>query len=203
MAWGWAARAPEAAPASTAHAARLLRQLLARTFVHVAGEVVVENLPHRDYLALRVAEVERARIASERRSAELEATLAGIRVANTRIGRAPDDAQTAALTAAVQAEALSRAHIAEVCAHLHTRLATFDTELDRLRALAERRALSERASRLTDGAGADVSLREAAALELDVVSVEREVAALKLDVRDQDARLRAVLEVVGADRRGP
>lgn len=182
-------------------ATRVLRQLLGRTFVDVAGETIVENLPHRDYLELRMAEVERALIASEGRAAELSATLAGIRGANARLGRPGDDPETANLVDAIAVEHLMRAKIEGVRAHLRERRAAFDTELDRLRVLAERRALSERVARLTEAGVGEEAVRAAADIEVDVAGIEVEVAALQLGAIDQDARLRAVLEVVGAQRR--
>lgn len=193
--------AASAAAPEGKRATRVLRQLLSRTFVDVAGETIVENLPHLDYLQLRMAEVERALIASQGRAAELTATLAGIRGANARLGRPADDPETANLVDAIALEHAMRKKIEEVRNHLRERRAAFDAELDRLRVLAERRALSERVARLTEAGAGDEAIRAAADIEVDVAGIEVEVAALKLGAVEEDARLRAVLEVVGAQRR--
>lgn len=193
--------AASAAAPEGKRATRVLRQLLGRTFVDVAGETIVENLPHLDYLQLRMAEVERALIASQGRVAELSATLSGIRGANARLSRPVDDPETANLVDAIAVEHAMRRKIEDVRDHLRERRAGFDAELDRLRVLAERRALSERVARLTEAGAGDEAVRAAADIEVDVAGIEVEVAALKLGAADQDARLRAVLEVVGAQRR--
>ena len=193
--------ASSAAAPEGKRATRVLRQLLSRTFVDVAGETIVENLPHRDYLELRVAEVDHALVASEGRIADLQATLNGIRGANTRLGRGIEDPETANLTDAIAVEQLMRARIEGVRRNLRERRVSFDAELDRLRVLAERRALSERVSRLTEAGAGDEAVRAAADIEVDVAGIETQVAALQLGAIDQDARLRAVLEVVGAQRR--
>ncbi|MFN7143256.1 MAG: hypothetical protein ACK4YP_05725 [Myxococcota bacterium] len=63
--------------------------------------------------------------------------------------------------------------------------------------MVERRALSERVSRLTDtDARRDPVEQVAAEVEVDVAEIEGRVRALALETGDADARLRAVLEVV-------
>ena len=198
-----ASRVPEEErPPESRRAVRLLRQLLGRTFIEMHGETIVENLPHRDYLQLRIREIDAARASCERRAAEMTRTLDGIRLSNARLGRDPDDAETENLVRSIEAQRLLGNRIEAVHVDLVSRLDRFDGELDRLRAIAERRALSERAARLTDGASVEESLRVASDIEVDVATIEAEVAGLIEVARSDDARLRSVLEVIGASRPG-
>lgn len=182
-------------------ATQLLRALLGRTFVDVAGETIVENLPHRDYLELRMGEIDRALLGSEARIAEINQTLAGIRATNLRLGRNLDDPETANLADALAVEHRMQQRIESVRDTLREKRSTFDAQLERMRVLAERRALSERVARLTDAGPGDEAVRAAADIEVDVVGIEREISALKLGVLEDDARLRSLLEVVGARRK--
>jgi hypothetical protein len=75
----------------------------------------------------------------------------------------------------------------------------YEAQLDELRVRAERRALSMQVDRLTMGEG-DASARAAAAVEVDVLELEVEIGALIQKTRDEEARMRAVLEVAGASR---
>lgn len=196
-----AGRSPEPTlPPEARRAMRLLRQLLGRTFVEIHGETVVENLPHRDYLQLRIGEIEAASANCDARVAEMTRTLDGIRLSNTRLGRPADDPETENLARSIEAQRLLRGRVETVRIDLVSRLQRFDAELERLRALAERRALSERAARLTEGAAIEESLRVASDIEVDVATIEAEVAGLIEVARHDDARLRSVLEVIGATR---
>ncbi len=200
----WFARArprSERAEQLARRAHRLLRGVLGRTFIEIHGEVLVENVPHRDYLLLRIAEVEAAAAACRTRAEEMARTRDGIRVANARLGRGESDAETERLGEAIAAESAQAERVEAILLDLRARLARLEDELERVRMYAERRALSERASRLTESPSTSVAMKVASEIEVDVAGIEAEVAGVLSGARDQDARLRAVLEVVGAGRR--
>lgn len=188
---------PEAAQYAE-RAAALLRNLLARSFVAAAGEVVVENTPHVDYLRMREELLEGAIALTDRRVEELTRTLRQVQAANQRVGRPVEDPETDRLREVIVREQEGRARILAVKQTVEARLAQVLGRLDQLRAAAERQALSERVHRMAAG---DVSIaREVAEIEVDVAEVESAIHALALDARDADARTTALLEVVGAGR---
>ncbi len=180
---------------------RLLRNVLGRTFIEIHGEVLVENVPHRDYLLLRISEVEAAAAACRARADEMARTRDGIRVANARLGRDSHDAETDRLDGAIRLERVQAERVDAILLDLRGRLARLEAELETARMYAERRALSERASRLTESPSANAAMRVASEIEVDVATIEAEVAGVLSGAREEDARLRAVLEVVGAGRR--
>lgn len=180
---------------------RLLRSVLGRTFIEIHGEVLVENVPHRDYLLLRIGEVEAAAAACRARADEMTRTRDGIRVANARLGRQAHDAETERLDEAIRLESVQAERVDAILLDLRARLARLEAELETARMYAERRALSERASRLTESPSANAAMRVASEIEVDVATIEAEVAGVLSGAREEDARLRAVLEVVGAGRR--
>jgi len=180
---------------------RLLRAVLGRTFIEIHGEMLVENVPHRDYLLLRIAEVEAAGAACRARADEMTRTRDGIRVANRKLGRDELDPETERLDAAIGAESGQAERVDGILADLRARLARLEAELETARMYAERRALSERAARLTESPAANAAMKVASEIEVDVASIEAEVAGVLSGAREEDARLRAVLEVVGAGRR--
>ncbi len=187
------------APASwpVERATLALRRFLSRTFVTAAGDRIVENTPHRAYLELRLEELDRALRVADGRLAEIREVRARIVDANVRMGRAAEDVETSRLTAAIAEQEAARARVEGVRALLATRLADLEVQLDRLRVVVERQALSERVSRLVDaGARQDPVERVAADVEVDVAEIEGRVRSLALEAGDADARLRAVLEVV-------
>lgn len=194
------ADAPVAWPAE--RATRALRRFLSHSFVAAAGDRIVENTPHRAYLELRLEEVDRALRVVEGRIEELREVRTRVAQANVRIGRPAEDVETARLTAAIKEKEATRERVAGVRALLSERLVDLERQLERLRLVVERRALSERVSRLTDtDARRDPVEQVAAEVEVDVAEIEGRVRALALETGDADARLRAVLEVVRpADR---
>lgn len=201
MVW-WRTRSrPRVPPEATVpDAARVatdrLRRLLARSFVTAAGEVVVENTPHVDYLEVRGEQLAEAERALDGRMEELRTTLGLVREANTRLGQPAEDAETARLVAALDREEATRRRLVKVRSALEARLAEVREQLGALRGYAERQALSERVQRMAEG-GAPIA-RRVAEVDVDVAAIEAEIAALALESRDADARVRAVLEVVGA-----
>lgn len=200
----WPSAAGPALPQLTPHpddANRALRRFLARTFVEVAGGKIVENTPHRAYLELRLEKIDGALRAADAKHAEMAALRGRIRATNTRMGHAADDVETARLGRAIVEQEAARERVRSVRAMLAGRLSELDAQLARLRAIAERRALSARVSQLTDGGVAqDPVERVAAEVEVDVAEIEGRVRELALEVGDADARLAALLEVVGATR---
>jgi len=195
-------RAGRPDPVHGARAATALRRFLACSFVAPAGDLLVENTPHRAYLELRLDEVARAARGTEGRLAELRALRARIADTNTRMGRTAEDVETRRLTTAIEEQEATRARVEGVRRLLAERLARFDAELERLRVVVERQVLSERVSRFT---GPDTreapAARVAAEVEVEVAEIEARVRELALETGNADARLRAVLEVVGVGAR--
>lgn len=191
---------PPAADTGSARAHALLRRLLSGSFVDVVGGVVLEHVPQRDYLVLRLEEVEACVAAADARLADLGATIDGIRSANAKLGLAADDDDVDRLAGAIGVEIHARTRLLEAAARLRIRLDRLDVDLERLRDQAARLALSARAARLTDGGSIDRSLHVAASLEVDVPEIEAELAPLAVASRANDARIRALLEMVSATR---
>lgn len=198
LAFGWfgPGRPAEAAPPPLERASALLRQFLQRTVVDTAGEVVVENLPHREYLALRLQDLDDAQVAAEGRLGELAGTAERIRYSNRRLGRAETDPEIRQLEAAHAEGVVAIERTGRVRAALRARLAALDVQIEEMRALAERRALSHRAARLTDEGEENPTLRALAEVEVDVVEIEAELAPLTIEHRDHEGRLQALLELL-------
>lgn len=189
--------APTMEPAPYAErAASLLRNLLARTFVAAAGEVVVENTPHVDYLRLRAELLEGAIVLTDRRVEDANRTLRQVQLANTRMGRPEEDVETDRLRELIAREEQGRVRIMAVQETVSRRLDEVLARLAQLRAAAERQALSERVQRMS--AGDHRVAQHVAEVEVDISEVELAIRALALDARDADARTTALLEVVGA-----
>lgn len=189
--------APTMEPAPYAErGASLLRSLLARTFVAAAGEVVVENTPHVDYLRLRAELLEGAIVLTDRRVEDANRTLRQVQLANTRMGRPEEDVETDRLRELIAREEQGRVRIMAVQETVSRRLDEVLARLAQLRAAAERQALSERVQRMS--AGDHRVAQHVAEVEVDISEVELAIRALALDARDADARTTALLEVVGA-----
>lgn len=202
--FGGGARAEPGSP-PLARATALLRQLLQRTIVDTAGEMVVENLPHREYLVLRIQDLAAARQEGETRLADLTGTAQRIRASNRRIGREEEDMEVRQLEAAHAEGAAALRRLTAFGVDLDARLAALDEQLERMRAHAERRALSYRAARLTDEGEADHTLRALAEVEVDVIEIESHLQPLRVEHRESDARLRSLLELLTptSGRRAP
>lgn len=194
--WFGAGGRAEEGSAPLVRATALLRQLLQRTIVDTAGEMVVENLPHREYLVLRIHDLEAARQEGEARLADLTGTAQRIRASNRRIGREEEDMEVRQLEAAHAEGATALQRLTAFGADLEARLAALDEQLERMRAHAERRALSYRAARLTDEGEADHTLRTLAEVEVDVLEIESHIGPLSVEHRENEARLRSLLELL-------
>ncbi|GDX81825.1 hypothetical protein LBMAG42_36360 [Deltaproteobacteria bacterium] len=200
LTWFWGSPTAARADATGARAHSLLRRLLSGSFVDVIGGLVLEHVPQRDYLVLRLEEVEACVAAADGRLVDLAATIEGIRAANARLGHAADDEDIARLGLAIALETHARQRLVEAAARLRIRLDRLDIDLERLHDQAARLALSARAARLTDGGAIDRSMQVAASLEVDVPEIEAELAPLAVASKANDARIRALLEMVSATR---
>lgn len=198
-------RAAKEATPPLARASTLLRQLLQRTIVDTAGELVVEHLPHREYLVLRIQDLETSRREGESRLADLLATAQRIRTSNRRLGREEVDREVRQLEVAHAEGTTALLQLTRLAAELHARLATLDERLEQMRAHAERRALSFRVARLTDEAEAEPTLRVISEIEVDVLEIEADLRPLAVDHRENEARLRTLLELLTptSGRRAP
>jgi hypothetical protein len=181
-------------------ASQALKRLLSRTFIAAVGTRVVESTPHRAWLALRLQAVDRALRANEARIAGLTTLREHVQEANTRLGRPGEDAETTKLAASIAAQEVTRRNLLTVRTLVAGRLRELDAQLEALRAVAGRRVLSARVSRMTE-APPGPEERVVAEVEVDVAGIEGKIRALALDVGDADARLQAALEVVGAGAR--
>ncbi len=196
VAWFGPGRAADTGPPPLESASALLRQFLQRTVVDAAGEIVVENLPHREYLALRLQDLDDAQTAAEGRLGELAGTAERIRHSNRRLGRTDADPEIRQLEAAHAEGVVAIDRTNRVRAALRARLAALDVHIEQMRALAERRALSHRAARLTDEGEENPPLRTLAEVEVDVVEIEAELAPLTIAHREHEGRLQALLELL-------
>lgn len=171
---------------------QLLERLRQRAFVTVIGDAVIEHIPHCAVLRTRIAEVDRAEAAVQARLAEIDQTRRAIARMNQQMGKPVEDVETERLARLLEVERGHVEGLAAMRAELEGTLARTDAVLQELRRSALRRALSERAARLTASSGVgDAALARA---EVDLAGFGDRIAELEADAARADARLRALLE---------
>jgi hypothetical protein len=188
----WVARRmldrPTRITAARGEALAALERLARRTTIAVAGDAVVCARGYRRALRTTRDAVRASIDTATSRAREADATLTWIRAANLRIARPADDAETAAL-ASLRQRMLSEIQGAQIAlSELDRREARLDARFDDLVALANRLALSERAtSLLSDGRAAP----PAGSLSVDpgLAELEADVSAIVAMVDDARARL--------------
>ncbi len=189
-------RAPPVEPSGVQarRATEALRRFCATSLVTVSGGAVLESTPHRTWFTRRAEELE----AEDRRRRQnidtLRDTAERIREVNRKLGRPEEDDETAQLAGAIEAELRAQARVRVVADHLQGRREQYEVRLEELRALGERRLLSETVGRLTENVS-EHSERAAAQIEVDVLETEREIASLDLKVGEEAARLAVSLEL--------
>jgi len=188
---------PVSAAAMEAFAA--LQALRSTAVVGVYGGAIVENTPHFHWFAGRFEELAGVERQLTTKIEEMVSTARRIEEVNRRLGREGDDPEIESLRRGIAEAERGRLQVSAVRSRLDERGVAYEAQLDELRVRAERRALSMQVDRLTMGEG-DASARAAAAVEVDVLELEVEIGALIQKTRDEEARMRAVLEVAGASR---
>lgn len=189
------AESPEPTP-EAARLSQLLRRLQQRAFVTVVGDTVLEHIPHCAVLRGRIADIDRAEAAAEARLTEIDQTRRAIARMNQQMGSPIEDVETERLGRLLEAERRQLDALRAMRGELEATLARTEDVLQELRRGAMRRALSERAARLT--AGSAESGQALARAEVDLAGFSERIAELASEATRADARLRALLETGAA-----
>lgn len=173
-------------------------QFVSHTWVCAAGDKVLECAPHGEYLRRRIADLDASRGVSEAQMRDVDALVRDVRSANARLGLAEEDAETRRLLA-TRADSESRvAQIERLRELVVARLNAYQAQVDRLGAIASRRALSEKVASLVDNSARDTTDQDIAEVEVDVADLESRLRTLAVDASDANASLLGVLEAGGA-----
>jgi hypothetical protein len=170
---------------------KLLSKMLQKSFIEVFGSTVLENTPHRELLVVRQEQLQAAALRLENHMEDLKNTQLRIEELNVQLGRDKEDAETLELSRAIERDRVGLRQLQEVQRRLEQGIKAMDTVLDRRRTWAERAALSAQAGRLIDTEEG----REVAELEVEVMELEGVLQGLALAEVQEDARIRALIEV--------
>lgn len=172
-----------------------IREFLGHTWVVPVGDRVLESMPHAEYLALRQNDLEVARAERRQQLADANALLTRIKSANAQLGLPEEDAETRRLRSQIDQLGVKVSQIEQLCATVSARLEDYRASVERLRAIAARRALSARVANLVEDERGESRDQERAEVEVDVADLESRVRALQVEVSDANADLLAVMEV--------
>ena len=175
--------------------AAAVKALVDRTWVSRTGDAIFENVPLADEVRTTVARLEhtldRARVRAEELG-RLEVELVEL---NRSLGRTETDPELAALRrrrARLDAE-LER--VEQLRTRFRERLLASESDLERLRLLARRRAVHRRIQQLGEDSRSDALVRSRAEAEVDLPGFDRSVGSLAREVADVERQLAASVEV--------
>ena len=180
-------------PQRAARLVQLMHRLLDRSFVTVIDGAVVEHIPHCALLRTRLLEIDRAEANLKSRSSEIEATRRDIARLNEKMGRPVEDVETERLTELLTAERQQLVDLGSMREELTATLGRTEELLGELRMTAVRRALSERASKLT--AGSATAGEALAAAETELSGYSARLGELARETAAADMRLGSLLEL--------
>ena len=181
--------------------ARSLASFASHTWICAVGDRVLESTPHADYLRRRLVDLDAARGVSEAQVREINQLITGVRSANARLNLPEEDGETRRLLAQREATLTRIQQIERLRETIATRLGSYQDQVERLRALASRRALSARVASMTEGGARDAVDQEIAEVEVDIVDLEQRLGALEIEASDANADLLSLLETGGAIKR--
>lgn len=182
-----------------AEALATVERIAGRTFLTVAGSTVIEGRGYRTRFRQLDEEAEGSLKLATEKIREVDSTLAHIRSANQRLGRDADDAQTLALAGLRQRLQSELRGLQIARAELTSRRARLDARFAELAALAEREALSARATTLLESRRTPDPLGPPAptdreALDAGLVELRHQVEALESVLTGARGRVDATVE---------
>ena len=165
--------------------------LLARNFIAGMGNSLVESVPMRAWLQERIQAVSRAIQEAEARMQQLAGVRDRMRELNRQMQQPEEDAETEAIGRHIAQLREGSARVRALQIGLSGKLAELDQRLQERRLRTERRMLSARLDQLQEGE----QRQRAAPLAADMGALEEELERLDIQIREEQAKLEAGLEV--------
>lgn len=195
-------RGPSAHEVDAAEAlAEAVANLLAHSFVEVHQGVVFSYSADLHFLETRIRDGERTRRALRKKTSEMLALERELKGSNAGLGLEEEDPDLAALREEQQRINAYYAALTALVKELREQQEQLSARMDARVALAKRQAISERVDKLVDR-DADRAARQAAELEVDMLEIEGRLKALDVAVSDNDARLKATMEIRALEAAG-
>ena len=172
---------------------RAVRGFLRHTWVEAVGPGLLESAPAATVLRRRMARLDETMRRARARLDGLGKLAVEVRAANAALGGGDDDPETRRIAAQKETlrQQLHRAE--EMRGRFVEQLDACERSLDRLRAVARRKLLSNRVS---DAVAGDLAEAGLAAAEVDIMDLDARADALGREVADAELRLSASLETV-------
>ena len=174
--------------------AQAVDKLMAHSFIAVHQGVVFSYSADLHFLETRIRDGERSRRAMREKTAEMLRLERELRASNERLGLDESDADLQALQAEQLKLNADYGALTELVKELREQKEALESRTQARLALAQRQALSEEVDSLVDR-DADRAARQAAELEVDMLEIEGRLRALDVAVSDDDARLKATMEI--------
>lgn len=188
--WRWRRRR-QAGPEPGEALRAAVDALLARNFIAGMGNSLVESVPMRAWLQERIQAVSRAIQEAEARMQRLGGMRDRMRDLNRQMQQPEEDAETEAILQTIAHLRDGAVRVRQLQIGLSGKLAELDQRLQERRLRTERRMLSARLDQLQDGE----QRRLSAPLSADMGALEEELARLDIQIREEQAKLEAGLEV--------
>lgn len=176
-------------------------KLLAHSFIEVHQGVVFSYSADLHFLETRIRDGERSRRAMREKTVDMLRLEDALRRSGGAAGLDPDDPDLSALRAEQAKLNGDYAALTELVKELREQKEALEGRIQARLDLAQRQALSEEVDALVDR-DADRAARQAAELEVDMLEIEGRLKALDVAVSDDDARLRATMEVRALEAAG-
>lgn len=174
--------------------AQAVNKLMAHSFIAVHQGVVFSYSADLHFLETRIRDGERTRRAMRKKTAEMLRLEQELRRSNAGLALDEDDADLQALQGEQLTLNADYAALSELVKELREQKDALESRTQARLALARRQALSEQVDVLVDR-DSDRAARQASELEVDMLEIEGRLKALDVAVSDDDARLRATMEV--------
>jgi len=171
-----------------------VKKLLAHSFIAVHQGVVFSYSADLHFLETRIRDAARSLRTMREKTAEMVGLEQALRRSNAGLALNEDDADLQALKAEQLRLNTQYASLSGLLKDLREQKDALGSHTQARLALARRQALSEQVDALVDRDG-ERAARQAAELEVDMLEIEGRLKALDVVGSDDDARLRATLEV--------
>ncbi len=171
-----------------------VNKLMAHSFIAVHQGVVFSYSADLHFLETRIRDGARSLRTMRKKTAEMLGVEQELRRSNAGLALPEDDADLQALKAEQLKLNADYAALSELIKELREQKDALGNRTQARLALARRQALSEQVDALVDRDG-DRAARQAAELEVDMLEIEGRLKALDVAVSDDDACLRATMEV--------
>lgn len=181
--------------------AQAVDKLMAHSFIASHQGVVFSHSADLHFLETRIRDGERSRRAMREKTAEMLRLEKELRRSNAKLELDESDPDLEALQAEQSKLNLDYSALSDLVKELREQKEALESRTQARLALAQRQALSEQVDALVDR-DAELAARQAAELEVDMLEIEGRLKALDVQVSDDDARLRATMEVRALEAAG-